>query len=72
MFHFRLTAEGFAELPPALRDALGVQVGDLVGYEIAEGVVTLKRVDADDPFENPFALFTEWADELDSEAFDNL
>jgi antitoxin PrlF len=72
MIHSRLTAEALAELPPEVREALKLQVGDLVGYEVEGSTVTLKKIDLSDPFENPFATFTEWADELDSEAFRNL
>ena len=72
MFHARLTQEGFAELPAEVRDALELQVGDVIGYQVEHGVVTLRKVNMDDPMDNPLALFTEWADDLDCEAFRDL
>jgi bifunctional DNA-binding transcriptional regulator/antitoxin component of YhaV-PrlF toxin-antitoxin module len=72
MFHARLTEQVFAELPPEVRDALELQVGDVIGYQVEHGVVTLRKVHMSDPTDNPFALFTEWADELDTEAFRDL
>lgn len=73
MIHSRITSKAQTTIPRAVRDALGVGAGDTLAYDIKDGVVTLKRAASlNDTFENPFALFTEWADELDCEAFDNL
>ena len=55
-----------------MRDALGVGSGDIIGYEIKDGVVIMRAMAPDDGLpDNPFALFTEWADEHDA-VFDNL
>ncbi len=71
MIHSRITAKSQTTIPRAVRIALGLKPGDFVGYDIENGEVRLKKFNPNDPFENPFALFTEWADELDS-VYDNL
>ena len=72
MIHSRITSKAQTTIPRAVREALGIAPGDLLAYEIRDGAVILRRaVVSNDPFENPFALFTEWADELDS-AYDDL
>jgi antitoxin PrlF len=65
----RITAKAQTTIPRAVRLALGVKPGDEIAYEIEGDRVILRR--ADDPFDKPFASFTEWADELDS-AYDAL
>jgi antitoxin PrlF len=65
----RITAKAQTTIPRAVRLALGVKPGDEIAYEIDGDRVILRR--ADDPFDKPFASFTEWADELDS-AYDAL
>ncbi len=72
MIHGRITSKGQTTIPRAIRDALGVGAGDTILYDIKDGVVTIRSlVLGDDPPDNPFALFTEWTDELDS-AYDDL
>ena len=51
---------------------MGLNEGDRLIYRIEGNRVILSRALSLDPFENPFATFTEWADELDCKAFDNL
>lgn len=73
MIHSRITAKAQTTIPRAVRAALGVETGDALSYEIDGDRVILRRVaSAVDPFDNPFALFTEWASEADCKAFDNL
>lgn len=73
MIHSRITSKAQTTIPRAVREALGISAGDTLAYEIKDGVVILRRAaTSQDPFDNPFALFTEWADEFDCEAFDNL
>ncbi|WP_174273932.1 AbrB/MazE/SpoVT family DNA-binding domain-containing protein [Sphingomonas bacterium] len=73
MIESRITSKGQTTVPRAVRAALGLHEGERVAYEIEGDRVVLTRVKASlDPFENPFAMFTEWADEIDCEAFDNL
>ncbi len=70
----RLSAKGQVTIPKQVREALGVGPGDLVAYEIADGVVRLRRVE---PFDEEFhaALshtLDEWSTPEDQEAFDDL
>ena len=64
----RITSKAQTTVPLAVRRALGVKPGDMIGYEINGNEVTLRRASkvSRDPFVNPYAMFTEWADELDS------
>jgi antitoxin PrlF len=71
MIHSRITSKSQTTIPRAVRSALGLKPGDLIGYEIEGGEVRLRKCAAADPFDNPLASFTEWADELDS-VYDNL
>ncbi len=72
MIQSRITSKAQTTIPRAVRIALDLKEGDLIAYEISGDAVILKRVSAAiDPFDNPFATFTEWADELDS-AYDNI
>lgn len=60
----RITAKAQTTIPRAVRMALGVKPGDEISYEIEGDRVIIRR--AGDPFDRPFAAFTEWSDELDS------
>jgi antitoxin PrlF len=72
MIHSRLSSKAQTTLPKPVRTALGLKEGDLLSYEIEDGRVVLTRAKPSaDPFDNPFALFTEWADELDA-VYDRL
>lgn len=75
MIHSRLTTKSQTTVPRAVRIALGLKPGDEVAWEIDGGRATVRRltlVDPRDPFVNNFSTFTEWADELDEEAFRDL
>jgi antitoxin PrlF len=65
----RITAKAQTTIPRAVRLALGIKPGDEIAYEIDGDRVILRRVG--DPFDKPFASFTEWSDELDS-PYDSL
>jgi antitoxin PrlF len=65
----RITAKAQTTIPRAVRLALGIKPGDEIAYEIDGDRVTIRR--ASDPFDKPFAAFTEWSDDLD-EAYDAL
>ena len=71
MIHARLTAETLVAIPLEVRRALDLKAGDTIGYDIENGAAVLKKINTNDPFENPFVMFTEWGDELDS-VFDDL
>jgi antitoxin PrlF len=65
----RITAKAQTTIPRAVRLALGINPGDEIAYEIDGDRVIMRR--AGDPFDRPFATFTEWGDDLDS-AYDAL
>lgn len=65
----RITAKAQTTIPRAVRLALGIKPGDEIAYEIEGDRVILRR--AGDPFDRPFAAFSEWSDGLD-EAYDSL
>jgi len=72
MITSRLSSKSQTTIPQAVRKALKLREGDELVYLIdGDGRVSLARVSAD-PFENPFATFTEWDSEADHEAFDKL
>jgi antitoxin PrlF len=66
LIHSRISSKAQTTIPRAVRTALGLKQGDDLVYEIDGDRVVLSRRRAHDPFEDPFALFTEWADEADS------
>ena len=72
MIEGRLTAKSQTTVPLAVRRALGIGPGDKVAWAIDSQRAVLTRAwDDAEGTENPFALFTEWADEADS-VYDNL
>ena len=60
----RVTAKAQTTIPRAVRRTLGLKPGDDIAYEIEGDRVVIRR--AGDPFDEPFAAFTEWSDDLDS------
>jgi AbrB family looped-hinge helix DNA binding protein len=70
----RLSAKGQVTVPKGIRDALGLKSGDLIGYEVQNGMVTLRRVEAfDAAFYKALAgTLGEWATPEDDEAFRDL
>jgi antitoxin PrlF len=71
MIHSRITSKAQTTIPRAVRAALGLRTGDELAYEIDGDRVILTRKAAADPFDDAFALFTEWAGDADS-AYDVL
>jgi AbrB family looped-hinge helix DNA binding protein len=74
MIASKISSKGQVTIPKKVREALGVQPGDLVKYEIENGVVSLRRVE---PFDVEFhaALsntMEEWTSPEDEEAFRDL
>lgn len=65
----RITAKAQTTIPRAVRLALGINPGDEIAYEIDGDRVVMRR--AADPFDKPFASFTEWGDDLDA-VYDSL
>lgn len=73
MIHSRITAKAQTTVPLAVRRALGIGPGDEVVWELDGEQVKVRRIpNLADPFDNPFANFTEWATEADCKAFDDL
>ncbi len=71
MITSKLTTKAQTTLPRAVRAALGVKPGDDVVYEIAGGVVTLRRA-ATEAVDDPFVTFSEWDSEADQKAYADL
>lgn len=70
----RLSQKGQVTIPKVVRETLQLNPGDLVAYQVTDGVVTLRRID---PFDERFhaALadtLDEWASPEDDEAFRDL
>ncbi|MFM9977901.1 MAG: AbrB/MazE/SpoVT family DNA-binding domain-containing protein [Sphingomonadaceae bacterium] len=71
MIHSRITSKAQTTIPRAVREALHLEVGDDVAYEIDGDRVILTRATSPDPFIANLSTFSEWSDETDS-AFDIL
>jgi antitoxin PrlF len=61
----RISSKAQTTIPRAVRAALGLKQGDQIAYRIEDGRVVLTRAAPADPFDDPFAGFTEWAGEAD-------
>ena len=71
MITSRLTSRRRTTVPPSVRAALHLQVGDTLQYELQGDHVVLRKVS--DPFDPaPFAAFNEWDGEADRKAYANL
>ena len=66
----RITAKAQTTIPLAVRRALGLRPGDLISYEVKDGVAILSR--AEPRAEDPFASFEEWAGDADQRAYAKL
>ncbi len=74
MLASKLSSKGQVTIPKEVREKVGLEPGDLVAYEVQDGVVTLKRVE---PFDAAFhravtETLDEWATPEDDEAFRDL
>lgn len=70
----RISSKGQITLPKEIREAAGLKPGDMVAYEVNDGVVLLRNVE---PFDAAFhaALsntLDEWATPEDEKAFHDL
>jgi antitoxin PrlF len=72
MIQSRISSKAQTTVPRAVRAALGLSKGDTLAYEIDGDRVILTRQRPGDPFDDPFAMFTEWADEADCRAYDGF
>jgi antitoxin PrlF len=69
-----LSAKGQVTIPKAIRERLGANPGDTIVYEMADGVVTIRRLE---PFDAAFhaalsGTLAEWAAPEDDAAFRDL
>lgn len=74
MLTSRLSRKGQVTIPKGIRQTLGIREGDIICYEVRDGVVTLKRMD---PFDAAFhkalsETLDEWNTTEDEEAFRDL
>ena len=70
----RMTKKFQTTIPAKIRRLLGLQSGDLIGFEVKEGDVVLKKAS---PLDVAFAkaiegTLSEWASEEDEEAYRDL
>lgn len=66
----KVTKRGRTTLPKPIREALGLAPGDTLLYRIEGPAVAIAK-DASGT-DTPFALFSEWAGEADSQAYSEL
>jgi len=74
MYVSRLSSKGQVTIPKEIREAIGLKPGDMVAYEVQNGVVTLTRVESFDAAFHAALSDTldEWATPDDDEAFRGL
>ena len=70
----RLSSKGQLTVPKKIRQVIGIEAGDLVAYEVQDGMVRLKRVE---PFDAAFhaalsKTLDEWTSPEDEQAFRDL
>lgn len=69
-----ISSKGQVTIPKEIREALGIQAGDVIAYEVKNGAVLLRRVG---PFDAEFhaalsRTLDEWSSREDEEAFRDL
>jgi antitoxin PrlF len=71
MIKSKLTTKAQTTIPRPVRDALRLQVGDEIAYQIEGDRVVLTRASSGSA-EDPFATFGEWDGPSDREAYADL
>jgi AbrB family looped-hinge helix DNA binding protein len=74
MYTSRLTQKYQATIPRGVRDLLDLHEGDLVGFEVTDHVITLRKIS---PLDLEFAkalegTLTEWNSDDDDKLYKNL
>ncbi|MBI4610229.1 MAG: AbrB/MazE/SpoVT family DNA-binding domain-containing protein [Candidatus Rokubacteria bacterium] len=74
MYVGRLSSKGQVTIPKEIRQTIGLKPGDMIAYQVQNGVVTLTRVE---PFDAAFhaalsSTLDEWTTPDDDEAFRDL
>jgi len=74
MLTSKISSKGQLTLPKAVRTALRAEPGDLVAYEVRNGVVELRKLEAfDAAFHEALSkTMDEWLSAEDEQAFDDL
>ena len=67
----KLTAKAQTTIPRSVREALHLQVGDEIAYEIRDDRVVLSKASSA-VAEDPFATFSEWDGAADRDAYAGL
>lgn len=70
----KLSSKGQVTIPKEVRKAIGLKPGDLVSYDVQDGIVILQRAE---PFDSAFhaalsSTLEEWGSPEDEEAFRDL
>jgi len=70
----RLSSKGQVTIPKEIREAIGLEPGNLIVYEVQNGAVVLKRIEAfDAAFHQALSkTLEEWDSPEDEEAFGDL
>ena len=71
MIKSRLTSKAQTTIPLPVRDALRLSPGDELIYTIEGNRVVLTRATRD-LIDDPFATFSEWSSEADTQGYANL
>ena len=74
MYTSRVSSKGQLTLPKKIRDIMGIKAGDQVLYDVDDGVVKLKRVEAfDGAFHSALTkTLDEWTTPEDENSFSDL
>ncbi len=67
----KISSKAQTVIPRDVRERLGLKTGDRLRYRYTQTGVMIEK-DEEEPEEDPFAAFTEWADEEDERAFAHL
>lgn len=69
MISTKITSDGRVTIPPEVREALRLEPGDTIIFDISGQWVTISRENIS---EDPFRLFDEWAGYEDSKGYKDL